>query len=70
MHALVDKYVPKLTSALNQPIGQTTMALDAIEKDARRRETNPRYLVTDTVRAYTKADVAIQNGGGVRTNRS
>ncbi len=42
MHTLVDKYVPKLSSALNQPIGQTTVALDAIEKDARRRETNPR----------------------------
>jgi len=51
-------------------IGSTTVPLDALEADVRARETNLGDFITDVMRADVQADVAILNGGGIRSNRT
>jgi 5'-nucleotidase/UDP-sugar diphosphatase len=75
----VDDSVPKnetvsniITSArsdeLNDPIGKTTVALDARFSSNYHDETALGNMITDSFRAQTGADVAITNSGGIRSN--
>ena len=69
MKQVVAKYAAALDKALNQPIGETKVPLDARRKVVRRQESNLGDLIADAIRAYAKADCAIQNGGGIRTDQ-
>ncbi len=68
MAQLVNKYVQALDKELNVPIGETKVPLDARRKTVRTMESNIGDLVADAMREYTGADVAIANGGGIRTD--
>lgn len=66
--ALVAEYESKLSAELDRPIGRTAVELDAREIDIRNRETNLGNLITDAHRQATKSDVAIYNGGSIRSD--
>jgi 5'-nucleotidase / UDP-sugar diphosphatase len=66
VQALVKNYSQKVDSLLDIRIGETEVDLDG--ENVRRRETNLGNLVTDILREVSGADVAIINGGGIRTS--
>lgn len=64
------EYERQLDAALGQPVGTARVALDARQESNRSRETNLADLIADAFRAYAKADVALLNGGSIRSNAS
>ncbi|HEX8720463.1 MAG TPA: bifunctional UDP-sugar hydrolase/5'-nucleotidase [Pyrinomonadaceae bacterium] len=64
---VVAKYA-KLTSELSQPVGRTTVALDARSATSRTEETNVADFVADAFRRAAGADVALVNGGSIRAD--
>lgn len=69
MKALVSNYSSQLDKGLAVIVGETKVDLDARESAVRAQEAPIGDLIADAMRAYAKADVAITNGGGIRTNR-
>lgn len=69
MKALVSRYADQLDKGLAVTIGEAKVALDTRENVVRAKEAPIGNLIADAMRAYTKADVAITNGGGIRTER-
>ncbi|MBF0186307.1 MAG: 5'-nucleotidase C-terminal domain-containing protein [Magnetococcales bacterium] len=65
---LVDGFGQRLESALGETIGRTEVTLDATSAANRSRETNVGALITDAMRQAVDADVAIHNGGGIRSD--
>jgi 2',3'-cyclic-nucleotide 2'-phosphodiesterase (5'-nucleotidase family) len=63
---LVKKYADKVDAELNISIGVAEVDLDG--DHVRRRETNFGNLVTDAMRARANADLALINGGSIRTS--
>ncbi|PTL75346.1 bifunctional UDP-sugar hydrolase/5'-nucleotidase [Vitiosangium sp. GDMCC 1.1324] len=53
---------------LSQPVGRTAVALDAIEESNRTHETNLASFVADAYRKATGAEVALINGGSIRSD--
>ena len=51
------------------PIGQARVPLEARAGALRTGETNLGSYVADVIRARLRADIALMNGGGIRTNR-
>lgn len=70
MKALVNKYASVLDKELAIPIGETKVPLDAHRATVRTKESNFGDLIADAMREFTGADVAITNGGGIRTDSS
>ncbi len=70
MQALVDRYASQLDASFGKVLGTSTVALDAVENDVRAKETNLGDFIADAMREATKSDVAIMNGGGIRTDKS
>lgn len=68
MKKVVAKWEDKLDGALNVPIGTATVPLDATTVANRSGETNLADLVADAMRDSLGTDVAIQNGGGIRSD--
>ncbi len=64
----IQPYLEKTDELLSQPIGEALVELEGEREFARFRETNLANLVTDGMRAKTGAEIAFQNGGGIRTN--
>ncbi len=54
--------------ALETVIGETNIMLNGERNAVRTQETNLGNLLTDAVREYTGADVAVWNGGGIRAS--
>jgi 2',3'-cyclic-nucleotide 2'-phosphodiesterase (5'-nucleotidase family) len=69
MAALVADYASTLDAELGQSVGETTVALDATRSGVRTTESNFGNLIADASRAFTNADVALVNGGGIRTDQ-
>ena len=63
---LVEKYQKRVNAVLNAALGEAQIDLDG--ENVRRRETNLGNLIADIMRAASKADVTIINGGGLRTS--
>jgi 5'-nucleotidase/UDP-sugar diphosphatase len=63
---LVAKYSRKVDARLNKNIGKTEVDLDG--EQVRTRETNLGDLIADIMREKSGAQVAIINGGGIRTS--
>jgi 2',3'-cyclic-nucleotide 2'-phosphodiesterase (5'-nucleotidase family) len=63
---IVNKYKQKVDRALNEKIGYADTDLDG--ENVRKRETNLGNLISDIMRQVSGADVAIINGGGIRTS--
>jgi 2',3'-cyclic-nucleotide 2'-phosphodiesterase (5'-nucleotidase family) len=64
--AVVQKYKQKVDAVLGERVGETEVDLDG--QNVRRAETNLGDLITDIIRQASGADVAILNGGGIRTS--
>ncbi len=62
---IVEKYNSRIDTAMNQPIGEAGVDLDG--ENVRKQETNLGDLVADIMRKVAGADVAIINGGGIRS---
>lgn len=70
MQAMVQRYTAQLDASFSEVLGKSVVSLDAVEKDVRASETNLGDFIADAIRGATHADVAIMNGGGIRTDRS
>ena len=70
MQAFEQSYAKQLDASFSKVLGKSVVALDAVEKDVRARETNLGDFIADAVRSATRSDVGIMNGGGIRTDRS
>jgi 2',3'-cyclic-nucleotide 2'-phosphodiesterase (5'-nucleotidase family) len=66
--ALVKGYADKMSRELDVVIGRTTVALDARNVTVRGAESALGNFIADVMRQVAGADVAITNGGGIRTN--
>jgi 2',3'-cyclic-nucleotide 2'-phosphodiesterase (5'-nucleotidase family) len=64
--ALVDQYAQQVDAALSEVIGEALVDLDGA--NVRKKETNLGNLIADILRQTTAADLAITNGGGIRTS--
>jgi 5'-nucleotidase/UDP-sugar diphosphatase len=62
-----DLRVP-ISELTKQVIGETNVFLVGDRKVCRSQECNLGNLITDAMRAYSKAQIAITNGGGIRSN--
>ncbi len=67
--AIINSWEARLGTELARPIGRTRVPLDGVNVRLRSAETNLGNLVADAVRADVGADVAIVNGGGIRSDR-
>jgi 2',3'-cyclic-nucleotide 2'-phosphodiesterase (5'-nucleotidase family) len=66
VQAIVGKYSKKVNAVLNEKIGEAAFDLDG--ENVRKRETNLGDFIADIIRKTAGADVAIINGGGIRTS--
>jgi 2',3'-cyclic-nucleotide 2'-phosphodiesterase (5'-nucleotidase family) len=66
---LVRGYTARLSRELDVVVGRTTVPLEARSGKLRTEETNLGNFVADVVRQALDADVALVNGGGIRTDR-
>ena len=53
---------------LNEVIGKTEILLNGERNDVRSKPTNLANLISDSIKWKTDADIALQNGGGVRAS--
>jgi len=66
--SLIAGYATELNAKMAQPIGSTGVFLDGERATVRLKESNLGNLVADALRHITGADIALQNGGGVRAS--
>jgi 2',3'-cyclic-nucleotide 2'-phosphodiesterase (5'-nucleotidase family) len=65
----VQRYVQRMSGELDIVIGSTAVGLEARRTPLRTRETNLGNFIADAMRARARSDVAVINGGGIRTER-
>lgn len=66
---LVAAYAERIGRELDTVVGRTTTPLDARRAPLRTQETNAGDFVADAMRARFTSDVALMNGGGIRSDR-
>lgn len=66
----MEPFLAKADERLSEPIGQAGVALMGSKTESRSRETNLGNFITDAMRDKTGADIAFQNGGGIRASIS
>lgn len=66
--ALVKRYADQMSRELDVVIGRTSVPLDARNAAVRGGESALGNFIADVMRRAVDADVAITNGGGIRTN--
>lgn len=64
--AIVEKYREKVDTVLNETVGEAGVDLDG--ENVRQRETNLGDLIADIMRETAHADIALINGGTIRTS--
>jgi 5'-nucleotidase len=64
--ALVKEYQGRLQARFAEVIGRAAVFLDGERANVRSRETNLGNLISDVVREFARAEVAIINGGNIR----
>jgi 2',3'-cyclic-nucleotide 2'-phosphodiesterase (5'-nucleotidase family) len=64
--AIVEKYQKKVDAVLNETIGEAEADLDG--ENVRQKETNLGDLIADIMRKTAHADIALINGGTIRTS--
>jgi len=67
MVTLLSPYLANAKVLFDEKVGETKLVLDGVRNNVRSKETNLGNLITDLFREVTKADIAIQNGGGIRS---
>ncbi|ELZ21498.1 5'-nucleotidase [Haloterrigena salina JCM 13891] len=68
VQSLLEEYEAALEAELDVVIGETTEPLDVRTETVRSAESNFGNWLTDVMRADLEADVALQNGGGIRSD--
>ena len=68
--AIVKQHEDKLDESLKVTVGTTGVELDSRRTTVRLKEAAIGNLIADAIRDYTKADVAVTNGGGIRGDRT
>lgn len=68
--AVIQEYDSKLSTELDRPIAETKTEWDALQATNESRETNLGNLIADAYREETGADVAMFNGGSIRSNQT
>jgi 2',3'-cyclic-nucleotide 2'-phosphodiesterase (5'-nucleotidase family) len=68
--AAVAQFEQALLDKMSEPICTTAVTLDSSTSTVRTRETAIGNLFADAMRAGTRADVAILNGGGIRAGKT
>jgi 5'-nucleotidase len=66
--AVIAEYENKLAAEMDGPVGRTSVVLDARQETNRSEETNLGSFVADAYRSATGAEVALLNGGSIRSN--
>jgi len=66
--ALLGKFSGELKAAQEKVLGHAAVLLEGERADVRTRETNFGNYIADVLRAYTKTDVAVFNGGNIRAS--
>lgn len=66
--AVIDDYRGQLDGKMKEVVGQTSVALDGERQTVRLKESNLGNAVADSLREMTDADIALQNGGGIRAS--
>ncbi|NWG02204.1 MAG: 5'-nucleotidase C-terminal domain-containing protein [Syntrophaceae bacterium] len=64
--ALVEKFKEKVSTLLNEEVGEAEEDLDG--ENVRKRETNFGDLLADILRQASGSDIALINGGGIRAS--
>jgi 2',3'-cyclic-nucleotide 2'-phosphodiesterase (5'-nucleotidase family) len=67
--AVVARYEAELNRQIDNPLGVTAVELDSRNATVRTREAAIGNLIADAMRAETRAEVALMNGGGIRAGR-
>ncbi|MDQ0338771.1 2',3'-cyclic-nucleotide 2'-phosphodiesterase (5'-nucleotidase family) [Caldalkalibacillus uzonensis] len=65
---ILERYKQKADEALQEVIGYTDRYLDGARESVRTKETNLGNLIADAMRDMVSADIALQNGGGIRAS--
>ena len=65
---VITPYAEQAEKLLTKPVGEAVNLLVGAKESVRSEETNLANLVTDAMRAKTGAEIALQNGGGIRTD--
>ena len=65
---VVASYADKLSADFATVLGQTDVPLDATEASARGKESNLGDYIADSIRAAAGSDIAVMNGGSIRTD--
>jgi len=68
VRSAANSYRNELDEQLEVTIGETETPLDVRESVVRREESNFGNYLSDKIREYADADVALSNGGGIRTD--
>ena len=68
VQSFIDALVADQGIILNEVVGQTAVELVGTRGDVRTGETNLGNLIADSMIIVTEADVAITNGGGIRSS--
>jgi 2',3'-cyclic-nucleotide 2'-phosphodiesterase (5'-nucleotidase family) len=68
--ALVTVHEEKLDQSLKVAVGTTGVELDSRRATVRVKESAIGNLIADAIREFTKADVALTNGGGIRGDKT
>ena len=67
--AIIEPYAELLAEMMAEVVGSTMVDLEGSKPLIRTQETNLGNLVADTMRWASDADIALQNGGGIRWHR-
>jgi 2',3'-cyclic-nucleotide 2'-phosphodiesterase (5'-nucleotidase family) len=67
--AAVERYEQELSRQLDVPLGTIAVELDSRTATVRTREAAIGNLIADAMRAETHAEVAVMNGGGIRSGK-
>ena len=70
VEVLVREYAQRLDRELDVVVGRTAVPLEAHGSKVRTQETNLGDFVADIIRERLGSDVAVVNGGAIRTNRT
>lgn len=70
LQTTVKAYLNQIEAGLGETIGQTTVPLNALQADNRAEETNLGNFLADAYRAKLKTDIALLNGGSIRSNKT
>jgi len=68
VQAIIDTYRGRVEQRLQEVVAYSSVDLEGGREAVRSRETNLGNLICDLFRAYTRADVCVVNGGGIRAS--